>query len=288
MAEKTWLRLVEEECLEPRIVWYERYALLHTLVYTFHRHFLEVERTRHPVLFVIVALAFAGFLAGWRSRVLGLSLAAVALLLSNIQQFPFTANHAGWGLIILLTLLMLCADTDEDRRRAANYLFLQGAVVVLWTGIQKVWYGTYFRGEFLILMARKRESFGSIMHFLLSQQEWEKFFAADVRGQDSTVWRSSSPLMLIASNAVWVLEILGPPLLLIRRIRPYVVVGLIAFLLMIQVSALEMVFFSMASAVLGFGLTWKWHRALLVGNMLMLMVLLMGTGLGFWAGDVWN
>lgn len=272
--------------------WFERYLAFHCWVQLVHRHYFEVKFDSSfvfvPADYLAIALATLGFGLIWKYRRLGLASCSISMLVSVIGQHPFSANHAGWSLVVLSTLTLLSGNTTEDRHRAGGYIFVQSLVIVFWTGVQKLWYGTYFQGEFLMVMARIRPTFAPLVRLVVSPQEWEMITSQPLTGGNSVVWRSTSPLMLVASNAVWIFEIAAPFFVFVRRIRVWVLGAIMLFLLSIQVAATEYVFAGLAIGVMAFGLPWRVHRWILGAFVALLGGFFLANSLGIVGARAWN
>ncbi len=165
-----------------------------------------------------VALAL-GCVHRWRRPA---TAAAAALTgLQVLWNFPFNANHT----VLLFLCLVLLALLDTRRPGEAR-LLLQSlrwlAILGLFhSGLQKVLYGTYFRGEYLAYLISLHERFSSVFGQLIPAAELERLtrIGDPVPGAGPYVVRSIP--FLVLANLVYVTEMTLAVLLVPRRTRAF-------------------------------------------------------------------
>jgi hypothetical protein len=194
-----------------------------------------------PVVATAHTLLFVACLAGRARR--ALTLAALVLLGVQIAStWPATANHlflALWCLGLLVAL-----DAQEHREGA---LLLQAlrwlAVIVLGaTGLQKLLYGTCFRGQFLAFVVAEDERFAALFRHFVPASDLARLAAIGPPEPGAGPYLVDSIPFVLASNAVWILELVIPALLLHRRTRSFATTAALLFLVGIESGARELFF----------------------------------------------
>ncbi len=198
------------------------------------------------VLSGCAVLAWTAVRAHWAPRI-----AAPVLLLQLVGVFPFADNHFGLEVLVVGVLAVVGPRRQGEAEALQGILWLT-AIVLFQTGLQKVLYGQYFGGEFLAFMVGRGGRFGDVFAWVLPQVEVARLAAYDALRSGAGPYRVESTLFVVASNAVYLVEIALGPLLLLRRTRTMAAMGALAFLLLIQLGAREVGF------------------ALLFGNLLLL------------------
>jgi hypothetical protein len=189
-------------------------------------------------LSLVSALGVTALTARWaRLAFLGL---AVTQTVRIWNDFPGVGNHSYLELI----LCVLCAALD-GRDREERRLFLRAVrwmtcVVFFYAGLQKLVHGYYFRGQ-LLAYSIGIEAFKPVLQLLLPHDEFVRLSRFHLQAGDGPFLLSST-LMLVLSNATYVIEMGLVPLLVLRRTRQLAVVGAIVFLLGIELAAREFFF----------------------------------------------
>ena len=123
---------------------------------------------------MIAVLAVCAFVGWWwpeRTRVAA-AVALGLLAMKLVASFPTTSNHF-FIEFLCLALVVLC-DADVGDERA---LLLSGArwltvIVLFYSGVQKVLYGTYFGGQFLGLSIGHKPGLAWLFSQLLPPTRW--------------------------------------------------------------------------------------------------------------------
>ncbi|MEE3332412.1 MAG: hypothetical protein VX246_16205 [Myxococcota bacterium] len=229
---------------------------------------LLFEHKIAPRLFVLV-LAWASVSTHWKrpasALLLGVQLAVVAV------QFPVVANHS----YLQLLLLGLCAALDPDDEREQE-LFVQGArwlvvAVLFWSGAKKLYYGTYFHGEYLAYQVARDARFSDFFGlFAPAEVARLQSYAAAAGTGPYRLGGTSGPLLVALSNGIWIAEMTVPLLLLWHRTRRFAWILGLGLLLGIEFVAREAFFGILFSgALLSFAgppLIWRalpWISALI-------------------------
>ncbi len=172
---------------------------------------------------------------------IGASLAAAQLTVQALVCFPFVPNHLAIELLCCGLLAAYGASRDEDRRLLLTAVRWIAALVLLWSGIQKVWWGTWDHGEFLASAIVARESFATFMAPLLPPEELARLAAMDL-SIGAGPFRLHGPIALGISNLTWILEIALPIAMLGARTRRAAVGGSAGLVALIEVAAREFFF----------------------------------------------
>jgi hypothetical protein len=197
------------------------------------------EETKQLAAIVVTLLALAALWPRWTRTAAG----GVALILLGkiIATFPVTSNHA--FLEFLAVGLLACFDPRRGKERAlAMQTARWGVIIVLfYSGLQKVLYGTYFDAMFLGSFIALKPSFADALGPLLPPAELARLAALPAQ-EGAGPFAVDSPLLVGASNAVYLFEMITPLFLLWRRTRAPAAVMAIIFTALLQTAAREMMF----------------------------------------------
>jgi hypothetical protein len=189
-------------------------------------------------LSLVSLLGGATLSARWRR--LAFSGLAMTQTVRIWNDFPGVGNHSYLELI----LCVLCASLDvrkwEERRLFLRAVRWMTCVVFFYAGLQKLVHGYYFRGQ-LLAYSIGIEAFKPVLQLLLRHDDFVRLSRFHLQAGDGPFVLSSS-LMLVLSNATYVIEMGLVPLLLLRRTRQLAVGGAIVFLLGIEMAAREFFF----------------------------------------------
>jgi len=165
-----------------------------------------------------------------------------AMALRVFSDVALTPNHV-W-LQLWMALLMTCCGTRSHEGRAllvgcARWL---GLLVVIWAGVQKLRFGAYLNaayGTYLIAYATKVSVWAGL---LVSDAELARIQALALA--DAPHFETRAPGLIVAMNAIWIVEIVGPLLVLWSRTRRAGVALLVILFVGAMVVAREWVFAS--------------------------------------------
>lgn len=175
-----------------------------------------------------------------------------------VGYFPFTWNHTWLG-AYMFTWLALVGPRQVDGRKLA----IAGVrAVVLYSligaGIQKILHASYFRGEF---MASRGYQFvhGPLGDFLFSASDQQRFATIDqiVNGQRVV---PEALMVKIASNVVWIGEIVAGVLLLIPKTLLWGIAAVLLLMAPIQLGTLEFGFLGLLLAAMLSYVPSRWLR----------------------------
>jgi hypothetical protein len=168
---------------------------------------------------------------------------ALCLMLGLLSfTFPATGNHFYLELWTLSLLLIVGRSTKDDSALLLAALRWSIAIVIFYTGIQKMRYGTYFDAQYLVFEMTTKASFATVFGPLVPAEELARIQALRPNVLGAGPFRTSAPLMLLASNAVYLFEIAIPALMIWRPARRLAVAALLVFVVAIQSGAKEMYF----------------------------------------------
>ena len=246
-----------------KLLAFRRFLYMHLAVQALFR--LSAEPITMWALLFVVLYAMC-LLLGWFRRWTR-SAGEIALLVALAQivyTFPFTANHLYLESLILLFLALCDPAKDED-----NDLALQGCrwlalLALFYSGLKKLMYGYYFDGTFLSHMVAHQERFAAFFQYLIPEEELVRLrsyrWPSDV---GSGPFRVDSVAMVVVSNASYLLEMLLPIGLLIRRLRPLAWVASIGLVIAIELAAREIFFGALITNLLLLFATRDLNRKLL-------------------------
>lgn len=216
--------------------------LLHSCIETWF-WMLELDTVVAGV--VLLATAYTVLLAVGlvpRFRRIALVLTAAATLLQLIWTFPFVANHTFLRLFALGLLLLADPLSLRERRLVHAALGWTAAIVLFYTGFQKLVYGTYFQGQYLAYMISLTDRFAQVFEWIVPPDELGRLKAIGEPVPGAGPYTVAGVGFLALSNLVYVVEIgLAFGLLWWRSRRPAIWMTL-ALILVIQLGARELFF----------------------------------------------
>jgi hypothetical protein len=225
----------------------------------------------------VVTVLAACVLAGLGRR---LAFGALAVTQAVIvwREFPATGNHAYLELVFCVLCAALDRERDDDRVLFLRAVRWSVCVVLFYSGVQKIVHGYWFRGEYLAFSSHT-PSFRAVLALLVEPAEMQRLLALHGEVGDGP-YRMSSPLLLAASNSVYLLEMALGALLLWPRTRRFAVPVVLAMLVAIEVGARE-AFFGLVfvNAVLVFVRTDLNRRLIPAFGVLLLAMLLSRVGI---------
>ena len=205
------------------------------------------------------SLVILGVLLAGRLRA-AMALSSLACFIYVVAYFPSTANHCWLYAWLLLVGASFDVDDPAEQASAVGLWRLLTALVFFQTGLQKLLQASYFRGEFVTAFADRKSGFFHLHSLLADGEEVERLINTPRNMLVETSFATDSLLLVLASNAVWVLEMALPFLLLFRKVRERGAVLCILFVLGIQALAVELVFGFLFAACLGLSLRERWFR----------------------------
>lgn len=187
----------------------------------------------------LIAAALVSLLPKYRD--IGLPLATLLAGTLVVLRLPATANHE---VLEFLCLLFLClASGSEDHCEAVlNALCYTFAIILFYTGVQKLVYGRYFDGQFLAYMINKEDRFAFMFQYAMSSDEFQMVRSINLRTPGDGPFQFESLFLKICSNLVYVLEMLIPVAMLYRRTRVIATVAAMALIAAIELPAREVIF----------------------------------------------
>jgi hypothetical protein len=210
-------------------------------------HALHFPAYQHDVaLHVAIACALSACAAaGFVPRIerLATTFAFLGLAADLASVFPNNANHQYLGLACLGLLLVPRSGEGAEHRLILQALRWLIPIGFFWAGVQKVFHGYYFGGEFLAVRIATDSSFATVLEPFLSGGEFQRLSTL-VPGRGAGPYRVDEPLFLLLSNGAWLAELTLAPLLLFRQTRMLAVLGVVVFMFGIELGARE-IFFGM-------------------------------------------
>jgi len=207
----------------------------------------EVLGPRHAlgwsewILPVVFWLCFLSLWSGIGPR-LATAIAAGGRLVFVAQTFPLTANHVGLELVLLVLLSVFDPDDPDEGRLAASGIRWVAVIVMFYAGLQKLLHGFYFHGEFLASDMAYVPRLLNPLNALLSPAEYDRILALGEPHHGSGPYRVEELPFVVASNGVWLIEMLGALGLLWRRTRALAILANVGIAIFVQLITREMIF----------------------------------------------
>lgn len=191
----------------------------------------------------ITLCALAGLVRSWARAA---ALAATALMsVKLLATFAGTSNHFFIELLCVALLAFCNPNLPDERALLLAGLRWLTALVLFYSGLQKLLYGTYSAGQFLGYAIATKGTFADVFAWLLPAAEWSRLRGLSPIGVGTGPFAIDAPLAVVLSNAVYLFEMLAPPLLLWQRTRVYAALAVIAFTFGIESAARELMFGSL-------------------------------------------
>lgn len=214
--------------------------LVHGAVRLWDRYLVEGGHPLHLAMALVLTLAAA---ASILPRFAGAAVfAALWVVGVEVAVTHGPANHVWAELMLLGLFALLDPSRDDEALWLVCTLRWMVALLLFWAGVQKLLYGGYFRAEFLCWMIADRPAFAIALGWLLPADELARLTSASATAVGSGPYRTSSLPLILASNAVWLAELVLPALLFVRRTRMLGAVAATLFVLSIQLVAREVMF----------------------------------------------
>jgi len=171
------------------------------------------------------------------------SAGALCVMLALLTYvFPQTGNHSYLELWLLVCLVFIgYAKPDEGTVLLSTVRWL-AAIMLFYTGFQKLLHGTYFDAHFLAAQIMLKPAFADVFGLMIPAEELARLQAIRWNEMGAGPVHSQAPLLLLASNAVYLFELAIPFGLLWQRTRRQAVVALLVFTVAIQSGAREAFF----------------------------------------------
>jgi uncharacterized membrane protein YphA (DoxX/SURF4 family) len=178
-------------------------------------------------------------------------LAAVLLIVDIGNTLPFTANHVFLEFFLFAFFSFLNEEDEHEGPLLLQSLRWFIAVFFFYTGLQKLFYGYYFDGQFLTYMTGTKRWFAAFFGKFISSDELQRLMSYNERLLRPELaqprigagpYRVDSAMFVVMSNAVYVFEILAGIGLLVARTRVFAALASIAFVVMIECGARELTF----------------------------------------------
>jgi uncharacterized membrane protein YphA (DoxX/SURF4 family) len=245
------------------------------LVHTAARSVLSSALVEGASVFAngLYALTALAALAGlWPKHARRATAACLVLVLAEtVRALPLTANHVFLELVVLALFALLDERREEDGPLLLASLRWTTAIMFFYTGLQKLLWGWWTRGELLAFLAGTEDRFAATIGKLMPAEELARLRSFNEkligpgRWQPRTgagPYRVDSVLWVTLSNFVWIFEIGAGLALLVRRLFVPAALAVIAVVVLIEVGAREITFGLLMLNLLLVYLPGAWNRRL--------------------------
>jgi hypothetical protein len=154
-----------------------------------------------------------------------------------VMAWPNFANHLflEWSVLLFLNL---CRG---DTRLGLTALRWLTAIVLFYSGFQKLIMGHYFQGQFLLVRVAISPKFRALFEFILPDEEVARL--VEMGGRFGTgPYETADRLFLALSNSIWIGEMTVAILLFFPKLRNRALLLGIALVAGIEIGARELVF----------------------------------------------
>ncbi len=185
-------------------------------------------------------------------------LALLALALESTGVGAMADNHFALEFVGVLALAARGRDASADAAvETLATVRLLSPLVLMHSGIAKLWTGLWDRGEFLAFMIGRGERFGAPFAWLIGDGEVARLAAYDPLRSGAGPYLVDGPMLPLAALGVVAVECLLPVGLFSGRLRQPVVRAMLVLVLALQVFAQEFGFATLFAFVI-----WSWAEDL--------------------------
>lgn len=203
-----------------------------------------------PALFVPAAVSLLALYP--RTRRIGFIAIAILALAWLVVFFPDAGNHNMLAFLFAGMSAFLKADDESDQKLFIGAVRWIIVLVFFYSGVQKFIHGYYFHGELFAYYMTINENYAAFFRHFLPADEVSRILSLKGEVGDGP-YRIDSPMVLVMSNATYLLEMVLPIMLVVRRTRLLAVVVTMVTFVAIQLAARELFFGGLfASALLLF------------------------------------
>jgi hypothetical protein len=236
-----------------------------------------------PVTAAVLSVAFALSLVP-SVAFIGPRVAVPALLLQLAVTFPLTDNHFFIELLAVTLLSIVGSNAARDSVLALRGLLWMTALIFFHTGLQKVLYGHYLHGDFIAFMIGRGGRFADLFAFLLPTDAIARLQSYNPVLTGAGPYRVAAPLLVAVSNLIYAMEMILPPLFMVRSTRTAAAGTAILLVAAIEFGAREMAFGLLFTNLLLLFLPGPWNRRLFP-FLAVLYLWALGAGLGILPGE---
>ena len=157
--------------------------------------------------------------------------AAAACCMAGVLlwRLPQTPNHYLLLTTSLLFLALIDLDRPQERELALQALRWQAAIMLFYTGFQKLTWGTYFHAEFLSWRIATDPIFAAPFESLIPATELARLRDLGGGQVGAGPYRSEWLPLVLVSNFVYLFELAIPLFLMVRKTRPAAVAAALLF-----------------------------------------------------------
>lgn len=203
-----------------------------------------------------------------------LRLTTISLLAAGLLLFPETANEHTLMFFVACVLGVFGIRPEETARISNSAIRWICFVALFGAGLQKIFHGTYFYGDFLIYMTAHDPRFSEFFSPFFSSNDLTRLTGFRGLAESGPYRVESSPSILWISNFVIFAEIVFPAMLLHRRTQFIGAIFSILLVVGIQAAALEYFFCLHMVNILFLFFPYRWHNRLLICYLALIPMLL--------------
>jgi hypothetical protein len=162
-------------------------------------------------------------------------LAFLVYLIKFSSVFPTSPNHYYVELYFLfLFSIFNFRNSKNETNYLTNSLKLLFVIILFYTGIKKLLYGQYFRGEYLAYLISCDERFSSVFSYILSKKEMLSIKSGN--------YITGNYYFYLISNSIYLFEIIAPIILFFKKDHNYIKEMLIIFFITLFLISREFTF----------------------------------------------
>jgi len=188
----------------------------------------------------LIAMCLAGLLPNL--RIVAPRIATLLAAFLTVSLLPDTANHV---FLEFFCLLFLCFADDSEPAECElviRSLCSVFAIILFYTGFQKLIYGQYFDGQYLAFAVATEDRFATFLQIVIPADEFERLRNLDPNTIGSGPFRFETPWLVAATNAIYIVEMGLPALLQLRKFRTAACLAAIVLIMLIELGAREIIF----------------------------------------------
>jgi hypothetical protein len=229
--------------LGAKVLAFRRLVFLHLAAEGWFRYAMETPRSSWSFGIATMYLLVLGL--GWFprwTRAAG-EIALVVVAAQVVHTFPVTANHLYLEFFVVLFVALFDPAREDESSLMLRGLRWLVVLVFFYSGLKKALYGYYFDATFFGHMISLDSRFADFFRLILPAEEFARLdrlpWPAEVGDGPYSI---DSPIAVLLSNGVWLLEIGLGLALLVPRLRRLALIGGILTVVGIELAAREAFF----------------------------------------------
>jgi len=235
-----WVGHDDPATMAAKMLALRRYMLVHLAVEGWFRYTAESPRGGVTFAFALIFTMCMGLGLFRAFNRAAIEIVAVVVLLQIVWGFPYVPSHVYVEGLVVILLALFNPAKDEEASTALCGLRWLALLVLFWGGLKKLFYAYYFDATFFGQMVGLDSRFKEFFSFVLTPEEHLRLVRLFWPGPlGAGPYAVDSPLVVAMANLAWILGLLLPLGLLVKRMRPLAMAGSILLWIAVAVVTRE-------------------------------------------------